>query len=200
MFCIQACCQLTPKSSKKYIWHHWNLFQLVLYTPTNHHTMYVACWMSHYVRAICSYTGLLLSHHWDKNVECLPHLCKYSMLLNWSILPYSTKYSIIYNVIFAGILHYCSILSYSPVITMLNLVICCTHWTLGVLLHSGKCGTAVTSINGSFFVIVASDPKRPVWPPGFLAASILKAGASGVQARPDTRLKAVAKAAQEHCT
>jgi hypothetical protein len=39
---------------------------------------------------------------------------------------------------------------------MLNLVICYTHWTLGVMLHSGKCGTAVTSINGFFFGIVCS--------------------------------------------
>ena len=65
-------------------------------------------------------------------------------------IAHSTKYSIIYNVIFAGILHYCGILSYSPVIGMLNLVICYTHWTLGVMLHSGKCGTAVTSISGDF--------------------------------------------------
>jgi hypothetical protein len=41
------------------------------------------------------------------------------------------------------------------VIGMLNLVICYNHWTLGVMLHSGKCGTAVTSINGVFFGIVA---------------------------------------------
>jgi len=58
----------------------------------------------------------------------------------------------LYNVIFTGILHHCSILSYSPVIRMLNLVICYTHWTLGLMPHSGKCGTSVTSINGSFLV------------------------------------------------
>jgi len=34
---------------------------------------------------------------------------------------------------------------------MLNLVICYTHWTLEVMLHLGKCGTAVTSINGGFW-------------------------------------------------
>jgi len=39
---------------------------------------------------------------------------------------------------------------------MLNLVICYTHWTLGVMLHLGKRGTVVTSINGGFFGIVVS--------------------------------------------
>jgi len=53
--------------------------------------------------------------------------------------------------LFVGILvYYCGILSYSPVIGVLDLVIYYAHWALGVMLHSVKCGTAVTLINGVF--------------------------------------------------
>jgi len=80
----------------------------------------------------------------------MPHSCKYSILLNSLVLPHSNECVIVYNVTFAGILHYCGILNYSPLIEMLNLIIWYTHCTLKAMLHSGKCRTAVTSINRGF--------------------------------------------------
>jgi hypothetical protein len=62
----------------------------------------------------------------------------------------------IYNIIFADILYYCGIWSYSPVIGTLNLVICYNHWTVYVMLHSGNCGAAVTSTNEVFVGIVCN--------------------------------------------
>jgi hypothetical protein len=50
-------------------------------------------------------------------------------------------------------LYYCSILSYSRVIGIFNFIICYNHWTLGIMLHSCKCSTAVTPITGLFFGI-----------------------------------------------
>jgi hypothetical protein len=88
-------------------------------------------------------------------VEFIPHSWKYSILLNLPILPHSNECVIVYNVTLAGTLHYCGILNYSPLIEMLNLIIWYTHCTLKAMLHSGKCRTAVASINRGFFGIVA---------------------------------------------
>jgi hypothetical protein len=71
--------------------HDLNLSQWVLHTSTNHPTtLYVVCRILHHVGTICRCTKVLMSHHCDKNMECLLHLFKYSMLLNLPILHHST--------------------------------------------------------------------------------------------------------------
>ena len=72
------------------------------------------------------------------------------MFITLTVMQHLNECFISGNVTFAHILLYYGILNYSLLIEILNLVICYTLWTLGVMLYSGKCGTAVTSINGGF--------------------------------------------------